>query len=159
MRAPATAVTEAVYKFTEILCEPPGGDGEMNRAGPADRAIGIEQPGQQCATLRLRGTQIPRGDVLITEHSEAAEDGPYGPMRLKASLTHSGSGGAAAKRPPSPHTGGSLSPVTGSERFAAERSTARYDLRHCGAELLAADQAGPGSRRGPCAGKPQGVLK
>jgi hypothetical protein len=54
-----------MHKLTEILREPPGCDAELNRSGPADRAIGIEQPGKQCAALPLRGTQIQRRNMLV----------------------------------------------------------------------------------------------
>src|SRR5258706_4296077 len=131
MRAPATAVTEAVDKLTKSLRERLGGYGEMTRAGPADRAIGIEQPGQQCATLRLRGTQKPRGDVLIPEHSEAAEDACDRPIRRSTSLAHPRSGRAARERPATPGTGGPLPPVGRSGRLWGPHATARHDLRRC----------------------------
>src|SRR5260370_15265289 len=133
----------------------------MNGAGPADRAIGIEQPGQQCATLRLRGTQIPRGDVLITEHSEAAEDARDRPIRRSTSLAHPRSGDTARKGPAAPGTGRPLPPVSRSERFAAARATARHDLRRGRDEFLATDRARPSSRSHtlPRAGESQSVLK
>src|SRR5260370_32271226 len=109
----------------------------MTRAGPADRAIGIEQPGQQCATLRLRGTQIPRRDALITEHSEAAEDARDRPIRRSTTLPHPRSGDTARKAPPPPGTRRARPPVSPREHFAASPAAAPPYLTPRHAEFLA----------------------
>src|SRR5260370_31851824 len=99
----------------------------MTRAGPADRAIGIEQPGQQCATLRLRGTQIPRRDVLITEHSEPAEEARHRPIRRSTSRAHPTSGDTAPKIPAPPLTCRPLPHGSPRHPFAAPPPPTRPD--------------------------------
>ena len=38
-----------------------------------DRPVGVEQPGQQCPPILLRGSQVGSGYVLVEEHAEAAQ--------------------------------------------------------------------------------------